>query len=56
MHKPKPAEMGICGHMKDLVWAILINSNPVGAALLINELRLYSTTFNNSLKGVFVRV
>jgi hypothetical protein len=56
MHKPKPAEIGICGHIKELVCEVIINSNPVGAALLFNELRLCLTKFDNLIEGGFVRV
>jgi hypothetical protein len=56
LHKPKPAEMGIYGTIKGLVWDEIINSNPVGAALIINELRHCRTVFDKSLEGGFVRV
>ena len=48
--------MGICGAIKGLVWDEIINSNPVGAALIINELRHCRTVFDKFLEGGFVRV
>ena len=65
MHKPKPAEIGICGHIKELVCEVIINSNPVGAAIFCPKflggksslsyasLRVFSFGLHNLVQGYY---
>jgi hypothetical protein len=53
MHKPRKASIAKERELSGMVSDVMCNSNPVGAALIINELRQNSTTLDKKTKGVF---